>query len=268
MIATAAPTGRAPEDADLTAFKVRAARALTPAASAVLLDVDFGLGPVRNADAIAPGCGLIVAADLLTQEPGGPVEWTAVAESVLADDEVAAIADAYKLLVIWRPGEAARRAAVVEAFVAGCRRRGRAAIVEGIVRNATGSALADDAHADVVLEAAIELAGLGADLYKAEVPTLGAADDAVIERHAARMTEALPCPWVVLSNGTPPARFGTATLAACRGGASGFLAGRAIWSDALAAPDIGTHLATVARPRLAALGAAVDEAIAASREIR
>src|SRR3954447_1495912 len=139
MLAAAADRA-APDDA-LRAFKVEAARALTPAASAgpaaasaVLLDADYGLEPVRAARAIAAGCGLIVAADRLTQEPGGPVEWTEVDDAVLADDAIAAIADAYKLLVIWRPGEQTERARVVDAFVAGCRRRGRAAIVEGIVR--------------------------------------------------------------------------------------------------------------------------------------
>src|SRR5919112_4694893 len=85
-------------DESLRAFKVAAARALTPGASAVLLDVEYGLWSVRDAGAIAPGCGLIVAADRLTHEPGGPVEWTEVDEDVLADDAIAALADAYKLL--------------------------------------------------------------------------------------------------------------------------------------------------------------------------
>jgi sulfofructosephosphate aldolase len=256
-------------DAALTAFKVAAARALTPHASAVLLDVDSGLGPAVDAGAIAPGCGLIVAADRLTQRPGGPVERTAVDAAVLADDAVGALADAYKLLVIWRRGEEDERARVVEAFVAGCRERDRPAIVEGIVRTADDRSPDDpDAHADLVREAAIELSAFGADLYKGEVPTLGAADDAVITRHAERLTAALPCPWVVLSNGTAAERFPSATVAACRGGASGFLAGRAIWTASIAAPDIDEHLAAVAAPRLSALAAAVDTAVGRSEAPR
>jgi sulfofructosephosphate aldolase len=254
-----------PADEELTAFKVAAARALTPFASGVLLDVPLGLEPARTAGAIATGCGVLVAADRLTQAPGGPVERTAVDEPVLADDAIAAVADAYKLLVIWRRGEEAERRAVVEAFVAGCRRREKAALIEGIVRDPDDASPADaDDHAALVLEAAVELAGLGADLYKAEVPTLGRADDAAIERHAARLTEALPCPWVVLSNGTAAERFPGATVAACRGGASGFLAGRAIWSDAFASPDVERHLTTVSAPRLASLASAVDEVVHAT----
>jgi len=90
------------------------------------------------------------------------------------------------------------------------------------------------------------------------VPTLGRSDDEAIRRAAETITDAIDCPWVVLSNGTPPERFDAAMLAACRGGASGFLAGRAIWTASLVAPDPATHLETVAAPRLGALAAAVD----------
>src|SRR4051812_33750123 len=255
-----------PDDA-LVRFKVAAARALTSHASAVLLDVEFGLEPVREAAAIAPGCGLIVAADRLTQVPGGPVERTAVDDAVLADTAIGAVADAYKLLVIWRRAEEAERAKIVGRFVAGCLVRGRAAVVEGIVRDDADQSPTDpDRHADLVLEAAMELAQVGVDLYKAEIPTLGQSDDGAIERHSQRMTDALPCPWVVLSNGTTADRFDTAMLAACRGGASGFLAGRAIWTASLAAPDVEEHLTTVAAPRLARLATSVDRVIPRGQE--
>jgi len=259
MLAAARGTETA-SDADLTAFKVMAARALSPFASAVLIDVEFGLDAVRAAGAIAGGCGLIVAADRLVQRPGGPVEDTDVDEAVLADDDIAAVADAYKLLVIWRPGGEARRAGVVGRFLDACRRRGRAAIVEGIVRGPDGGPPEPQAHAALVRDAALELAGVGPDLYKAEVPTLGAADDDEIREAAVTITDAIPCPWVVLSNGTPADRFDDATLAACRGGASGFLAGRAIWTASLSAPDPVEHLETIAAPRLARLASEVDDA--------
>jgi sulfofructosephosphate aldolase len=246
-------------DGALSGFKIDAARALTPHASAVLLDVATGLGPVREAGAIAPGCGLIVAADRLTQEPGGPVESTDTDEEVLADDAVAAIADAYKLLVIWRADrEPAERERTVAAFLDGCRRRGKPGIVEGIVRPAPGDRLSPERHVDLVVEAARELAGYGADLYQAEVPTLGAADDAAVTAGARQVTEAIDCPWVVLSNGTPGERFADAAVAACRGGASGFLAGRAIWQASIAAPEPRRDLATTAAARLRDLAERVD----------
>ena len=265
MLSTSRGSPEPVADESLRAFKVAAARALTPGASAVLLDVEYGLWTVRDAGAIAPGCGLIVAADRLTQEPGGPVEWTEVDEDVLADDAIAAIADAYKLLVIWRPGEERERARVVRRFIDAAHDRGRAAIVEGIVRGREGQAIPAADHAAVVLAAATELAGSGADLYKAEVPTLGSAADEAITAAARALTDAIPCPWVVLSNGTTAERFDGAMLAACRGGADGFLAGRALWTASIAAPDPDDHLRSVAAPRLVALGAAVEAAIAERR---
>jgi sulfofructosephosphate aldolase len=145
----------------------------------------------------------------------------------------------------------------VTTFVERCRRRGRPGIVEGIVR-AQGTPDPDE-HVRLVIEAGRELAGYGADLYKAEVPTLGRSDDEAVTEGARRLTDALPCPWVVLSNGTAGERFASAALAAAQGGASGFLAGRAIWLDAIAAEDMDEHLRTVAAARLRDLATAVDD---------
>jgi len=252
-------SGSEPTDAHVARFKVAAARALTPHASAVLLDVESGLRPVLDAGAIAPGCGRIVAADRLAQAVGGPVESTDTDEAVLADDGVAEVADAYKLLVIWRPGrEVEQRARVVRSFLDGCRRRGRPGIVEGIVRSPDGRPFTPDAHAERVLEAAEELGAFGPAVYKAEVPSLGAAADGRIAEVAARLTGALACPWVVLSNGTPPDRFPDAAVAACRGGASGFLAGRAIWQASIAASDVDADLRSAAATRLRGLATRID----------
>jgi sulfofructosephosphate aldolase len=254
-----AASGTDPAAGDVAAFKVAAALALTPHASAVLLDVESGLGPVRAAGAIAPGCGLIVAADRLDQAVGGPVESTDVDAGVLADDDVAALADAYKLLVIWRPGrDAEPRGRTVTAFLEGCRRRGKPGIVEAIVRPPSGSSLSPSDHVSLVLEAATELGALGPDVYKAEVPTLGAGHDTEIEAAARRLSAVLACPWVVLSNGTPADRFPDAAVAACRGGASGFLAGRAIWQASIAAADVAADLAARAASCLHDLALRVD----------
>jgi sulfofructosephosphate aldolase len=64
---------------------------------------------------------------------------------------------------------------------------------------------------------------------------------------------------VVLSNGTPRDRFDDAVIAACRGGASGFLAGRALWTASLGEPDPRRYLETVGVARLRSLAARVDE---------
>jgi sulfofructosephosphate aldolase len=60
------------------------------------------------------------------------------------------------------------------------------------------------------------------------------------------MTQVVRIPWVVLSTGVPDERFPELVAAACRGGASGFLAGRAIWSRAVAATDAASTRALLA----------------------
>jgi sulfofructosephosphate aldolase len=259
MLAGVSGVGDDVPDRALSEFKVNAARALSPHASAVLLDTAFGLQPVLEAGVLATGSGLIVAADRLEQPPGGIVEDTTVDETVFAGTGVIERADAFKLLVIWRRDrDHDRRATTVRRFLEACRGAGRPGIVEGIVRPDEGEHLTPARHAELVIEAAVELTDPGPDLYKAEVPSLGLADDDAISAAAERLTAAIAPPWVVLSNGVRPERFDDAAVAASRGGASGFLAGRAIWIESIATDDPRGHLDTIAAPRLAALATRID----------
>jgi sulfofructosephosphate aldolase len=65
-------------------------------------------------------------------------------------------------------------------------------------------------------------------------------------------------PWVVLSQGVPPDEFPLAVEHACRGGASGFLAGRALWTNTLDAEDPTELLRTQSVERLEQLIEIVD----------
>jgi sulfofructosephosphate aldolase len=62
----------------------------------------------------------------------------------------------------------------------------------------------------------------------------------------------------VLSNGVEAADFPVAVEAACRGGASGMLAGRAVWTATLADDDPTALLRQRSVPRLQQLAAIVD----------
>lgn len=252
-------------DALLTEVKVAVVRALSPHASAVLIDRQFGLDAVLRARALHPACGLIVAADALVQEPGDVVTDTELDRSMDPGEMRALGAAALKLLVIWRDDERrpARRA-LVEAFVERAHAAGLVALVEGVVSpplaadgTAAPAATGWDREA-ALLEAATELCLPGVDLYKAEVPLFGRAPAREITARAAAITAAVGAPWVVLSQGVRIDDFAPAVEAACRGGASGFLAGRAIWSDCLANPETAAELERIAVPRLRRLAALVD----------
>ena len=241
------------------AFKVAVARILSPHASAMLIDAPEGLDPILEADALAPACGLIVAADDLVQPHGAAVDDTRLDRGV---DLVAAAergAVAAKLLVIWKPDRSPDvRAELVAEFLARSRHAGLLGIVEGVVRPPAGVDEADwSEREDALLAATAEFATHEPDLYKAQVPLNGVGDPAEIIGRCRRMTDLLPCPWVVLSSGVTIDAFPGAVEAACRGGASGFLAGRAVWRDAIGSdPEPGLRERSV--PRLRRLGEIVD----------
>lgn len=249
-------------DADVTDFKLAATRILTPYASAVLLDKQFVLDRAIAEHAVADSCALIVAADEFIPGPDEVVADVRIDEAVDPAHYAAAGAVAMKLLVLYRPDESPDgRIAMVEDFVQRCKTAGLVSIIEPISRKPRdGSGFDWNAG---VLAAARELGNLGADLYKAEVPGHGEGNESDIRRDCAAITEAVQSPWVVLSSGVDADRFPGAVSLAVAEGASGFLAGRAVWKASLDASDRQLALQTDAVRRLQLLVETVDQAIAA-----
>jgi sulfofructosephosphate aldolase len=249
-------------DDDLRAFKRGATEVLSPHASAVLLDRLYGVADRRPPE-IADGCAFILAVDDFTQDPGQPVSDSVLDVAVTTDYIAQVDADALKFLALWRRGEApGRRADIVHSVVDLGRRAGLPVILEVIVRDADGPWQDSAARDAAIVEAAAEFADFGADVYKAEVPDHGVDSDRVTAV-SREVSAVLSCPWVVLSNGVEPDRFGAAVSAACRGGASGFLAGRAIWAGAAMLDDFSSVLRTDSVPTLDALSSRVPAVDAA-----
>lgn len=244
-------------DEQLTRFKVDAIRALGPHASAVLVDREFGLDAALDEGALEGAGGLIVAADHFIAGPDELVTDVEIDRLVVAEDMKACGAAALKLLVLWRPDEPAdKRVTMVGEFVETTRQAGLISIIEPVSRGPRDGGPWDrDAG---ILGAARELGSLGADLYKAEVPTGGQGEQAQLRRSCARLTELISSPWVVLSSGVPRHLFPRAVEMACREGASGFLAGRAVWSNVIGAVDQAQELRHTSRARLRELAEIVD----------
>ena len=229
--------GAEASDERVRSFKLAVAQALAPHASGFLIDR-------AHVDEVAPLVpqGLILAVDRLVQQPGEPVEDT----SLDVREEIPPGVAALMLLVIWRDDEhRAERLAMARRFVALAAEHDVLSVLEPVVRR--------DAQ---IVEAARELGAVGPSLYKCQVPLGGRGPQEEIEARCREIDSVLRCPWVVLSQGVDPADFPAAVEAACRAGASGILAGRAIWSQALADDEL---LRTVCAPRLEELGRIVDE---------
>lgn len=246
-------------DSKLTQFKVDVARELTPFASALLVDQEFGIGAIVDQKVMAPNSGLIAAADLLVGPAGGAATDTAVDRTVdpVRMKEIGAVG--LKFLVLWRKDESPdQRLKLVNEFKEYCDKSDLPSIIEIIVKQPKDSSVAFDRE-EQIIEAAVEARSWKPDLYKAEVPFHGEGDLAKVQANAARISEAIQGPWVVLSNGVKQQFFADAVKACCQGGASGFLAGRAVWADIVGARDIPKALRETSIPRLEKLAEIVDK---------
>jgi tagatose-1,6-bisphosphate aldolase len=250
-----AAAGREATPEALRAAKADVARALTPAASAMLLDPTIGVPAVVGAGALAEGCGLLVAA-----EPESRAAWGGEPRASRAAGQDAAWVrdlggDAVKFFVQLRPGRphltgqpdlAEEVLDVVRAVVADCRAAGVPSVVENLVYRLPGEEpLTPAQREDLVVEAARKLDELGPDLLKLEYP--GSAEG------CRRLRSTVRGPWAVLSAGVAFEEFLDVLRISCdEGGASGFIAGRALWREAvgLDGPARREFLDTVARRRL------------------
>jgi sulfofructosephosphate aldolase len=159
---------------------------------------------------------------------------------------------------LWRNDESPDvRAKLVEDFNKLCQVSGLPSIIEIIVKPPTDSSRSFNREEELII-AAHEAATWKPDLYKAEVPFHGEGDLNLVTKNAERISEAIGSPWVVLSNGVKQPFFNDAVKACAMGGASGFLAGRAVWADIVGSSYIPKALREVSIPRLEQLAEIVD----------
>jgi tagatose-1,6-bisphosphate aldolase len=240
---------------DLRTAKADVARALTPAASGMLLDPTFGVPAVTEAEAIAPGCGLLVAAEPSSRDSYNGEPRTHRDPELNASWVAAQGGDAVKFLVQLRADRSTPTTGepdlvrevldVCREIVADCNSEGLPSVIENLIYELPGEQLSGKAREDAIIAAAVALDKLDIDLLKLEYP--GSADA------CRRLADALHGPWAVLSAGVPFQQFSDVLkIAFDEGGASGFIAGRSIWREALPLNGMERQrfLDSIARPRL------------------
>lgn len=254
---------------DVAAEKIRLVSALAPEVTAALFDPIFTAAPVLKAGALPGSHGFLVSRERSGYEetPEGRVAVMEAGWSVEAIRRLGAAG--VKLLIHYHPGvgAAARQQEVVAEVAEACRVHDIALIVEPVAYRPDGGEMSDPAFQaempDIVVETARALMPLGGDLLKAEFPAPGATDEAGMRSACRRLSDAVPQPWVVLSGGVAFDLFERQLSAAAAEGASGFLAGRSVWKDAMTITDPAARdafLAGTARPRMARLRAIAETA--------
>lgn len=251
------------DDAGMRAFKEDVIAGLSPSASGMLVDPDFGVPAALADGSLAAGTGLAVAAEPSERGKFGTEPLTSRAPSQNAEWVRKMGGHAVKFLVQLRADrdpDLGGRNVSAEALnstsevVADCRAEGVPSVVENLIYRLPGEAeLSPDERADAIVAGAEALNDLKPDLLKLEYPGSAAA--------CRRIAEAVTVPWVVLSAGVGFDEFEEVLRISCdEGGASGFIAGRAFWKDAvtLERPQRSEFLADTARRRLDSCVAAID----------
>lgn len=240
---------------DVADVKALLVRHLAPEATAVLLDPIWAYD--RCIDATSPRQGLLMTLEdhAFRETPGGRLSAEIEGWSVGRIRDRGA--DGVKLLAWYRPDASAEVRAHQQAFIRrvgeACRRHDICFLLELLLYPLAGAAdyAADPAlQARLVIESVRSFAGeeYGVDIFKLEspiapdrLPDPDAGSDAVDEaqRQFDALAQAAGRPWVMLSAGASAQAFGRVLTYAYRAGASGYLAGRAIWWEAMQAfPDL------------------------------
>ena len=214
--------------------------ALSPHVSAVLLDPVYSL---PAAHAMVGDSGLLMA----LEKSGYTGDSTYRRVELIEGWSVGKIkrmgASAVKLLVYYHP-QAGALAEEIEAFVAQvcqeCRRYDIPLFVEPVSYSLDPNVRKESdefarTRPEVVRETARRLSRLKPDILKLEFPVDADHDhnDHSWQVACEAVSAACEVPWVLLSAGVVFETFERQTKIACRAGASGFLAGRAIWREAV-----------------------------------
>lgn len=250
-------------DDDMRQAKIDVAGALTQDATAILLDPQLGVAAVQNAGALAPGCGLLIAA-----EPTDRGDFNGEPRPYLIPEQNAAwVKDmggqAVKFLVMMNPqrpmnaGEpdlTAETVDLVQRIVDDCRAAGIPSVIENLIYAPPGvDKLSPAQRAEAIISSAELLNATKPDLLKLEYPGSPEA--------CRRLASVLTVPWAVLSAGVDFDVFSDVIRVSCdEGGASGFIAGRSVWKEAIglpAGPEREAFMNDIARPRLVALREAI-----------
>lgn len=243
--------------------KAEVVSALSPHASAVLLDAEYGL---KSALHMARCSGLLMA----LEKSGYSGDSTYRKVDFIPGWDVGKIramgASAVKLLAYYHPHSGALAEeieGVIAGVVADCHRHDIPLFVEPMSYSLDAAVAKESAafaadRPQVVIDTARRLSKLGMDVLKLEFPHDAAFNDDRTAWRAAceAVTEVSSVPWVLLSAGVDFETFAEQAQIACEAGASGWLAGRAIWKEVTTMDAAGRaqFLAGTAADRMKRLG--------------
>jgi len=244
-------------DDEFTAFKQQVMRHLLPEASAVLTDPAHGIGPGIASGVIGGQVGLLAPLEVTDYSLHPSRRLT----NFIPNWDVAKIkrvgGSGVKLLLYYHPDAdiAPQKRDLVQAIAHDCQTHDIPFFLEPIAYSLDPKKpLSNAERRKVTVKIARAFSALGADVLKLEFPldVKQEADEKVWQEALAEVSAACSVPWALLSAGVDYATFKRQVEFACKAGASGVIAGRAIWAEAveLQGEAREAFLATTARQRM------------------
>jgi len=236
--------------ASMQAFKLDLVAAMAPLAPAMLLDPEIALPHVVDRGALPARTGVLVSLERSgsRRAPDG-LRAAELLPCVGASGVRALGGTGAKLLLRLRAdreGADGANAALLRSAVADCAAQHLLLVVEVLVYRLDDEPEErfTDRRPQLIREAALLAEACGARYLKLEYPGSEAA--------CREITDALSCPWALLSAGVDHETFVGQLRTALSAGASGFIAGRSIWKEAmtLTGDERRRFLETDARRRL------------------
>jgi len=225
---------------DIVDFKLDLCQAVAPFASAILLDPEYGAGQAIAAGLLPGPKGLLVS----VEKTGYIGDSTARITELLPDWSVKKVkkigASAVKLLIYFRPDlkdVASKQLDLVARLADQCLEEDIAFLVEPVSYPIEEGGASSKKFAEIkpglVIETARQITALPIDVLKAEFPAdiKFEQDEGKLLGFCQELTQASQLPWVLLSAGVDFESFRKQVKIACKAGASGFLAGRALWQE-------------------------------------
>jgi tagatose 1,6-diphosphate aldolase len=255
---------------DMVDFKLDLCQTLGPIASAVLLDPEYGAAQAIAAGVVPGSKGLLVS----MEETGYTGHSTARITELLPGWSVKKAkkmgASAVKLLIYFRPDlkdVASKQLDLVARLAEQCIEEDIPFLVEPvgypIGENSASTREFAEIKPGLVIETARLITALPIDVLKAEFPAdVGfEQDEGRLLKLCQELNQASRLPWVLLSAGVDFDSFKRQVEIACKAGASGFLAGRALWQEGaqiLSREERMSFFQNMAAPRLKELAEIAD----------
>lgn len=233
--------------------------ALSKDASAILTDPTYGLSAAME---MSPTSGLLLALEKSGYSGESTYRKTELVPTWTPEKIRKAGASAVKFMVYYHPDSGAladELEQLIRRVAADCHEWDLPVFLEPMSYSLDRELAKDSAEfaaerPAVVIETARRLSGTGADVLKLEFPhdIKFNQDRNAWTKACEALSEASAIPWVLLSAGVDFDQFKPQAQVACERGASGFLAGRAIWKEAAAMSPIerANFLEATARDRL------------------